>query len=396
MTDRMRRISRALLSVSDKTGLVEFARALAGRGVELVSTGGTRKALADAGLAVRDVSELTGFPEMMDGRVKTLHPGVHGGLLAIRDNPEHAAAMQAHGIAPIDLLVVNLYPFEATVAKGADYDDLHREHRHRRPGDDPRRRQEPRRRRRGRRSRRLRAAARRACGERRRDHAGAAAEARRQGLCAHGRLRRGDLQLVRARTRRSDAGLSRFRRQARRGAALRREPAPGGRVLPHAASGAPASPPRARCRASSSPTTTSTTPTRPTNASPSSMPGAPPPASSSSTPIRAASPRARASLEAYRKALACDPVSAFGGIVALNRTLDAEAARAITEIFTEVIIAPDASEEAIAIVGAKKNLRLLLAGGLPDPRAQGIAGEIGRRRPPGAVARQCGGRRHGR
>ena len=121
MTD-LRRISRALLSVSDKTGLVDFARALSERGVELVSTGGTRKALADAGLTVRDVSELTGFPEMMDGRVKTLHPKVHGGLLAIRDNADHAAAMQAHGIAPIDLLVVNLYPFEATVAKGADFD----------------------------------------------------------------------------------------------------------------------------------------------------------------------------------------------------------------------------------------------------------------------------------
>src|SRR5439155_20881332 len=102
--------------------LVDFSRALAGRGVELISTGGTRKTLADAGLAVRDVSELTGFPEMMDGRVKTLHPAVHGGLLAIRTNPEHAAALAAHGIAPIDLLVVNLYPFEATVAQGADFD----------------------------------------------------------------------------------------------------------------------------------------------------------------------------------------------------------------------------------------------------------------------------------
>src|SRR5262245_50930972 len=122
MTD-LRRISRALISVSDKSGLAELGRGLAAHGIELVSTGGTRKALADAGLAVRDVSEVTGFPEMMDGRVKTLHPKVHGGLLAIRDNSEHAAAMRAHGIAPIDLLVVNLYPFEATVAKGADFAD---------------------------------------------------------------------------------------------------------------------------------------------------------------------------------------------------------------------------------------------------------------------------------
>src|SRR6201995_5342749 len=109
MTDQnLRRASRALISVSDKTGVVEFARALAGHGIELVSTGGTRKTLSDAGLKVLDVSELTGFPEMMDGRVKTLHPGVHGGLLAIRDNKEHAGAMTTHGIQPIDLLVVNL------------------------------------------------------------------------------------------------------------------------------------------------------------------------------------------------------------------------------------------------------------------------------------------------
>ena len=113
----LRPIRRALLSVSDKTGLVELARALAGHGVELISTGGTRKALADAGLAVRDVSEVTGFPEMLDGRVKTLHPLVHGGLLAVRDNPQHMATVSQHGIGLIDLVVCNLYPFEQTVAR---------------------------------------------------------------------------------------------------------------------------------------------------------------------------------------------------------------------------------------------------------------------------------------
>ena len=123
MTEQLRRVTRALLSVSDKTGLIDFAKALADQGVELVSTGGTAKAIAAAGLQVKDVSELTGFPEMMDGRVKTLHPKVHGGLLAIRDNKEHAAAMASHGIAPIDLLVVNLYPFEATVDKGAGFEE---------------------------------------------------------------------------------------------------------------------------------------------------------------------------------------------------------------------------------------------------------------------------------
>src|SRR3954469_3448354 len=114
------KIARALLSVSDKTGLAELGQALAAKGVELVSTGGTAKALRDAGLTVLDVSELTGFPEMMDGRVKTLHPKVHGGLLAVRDDPAHAAAMEAHGIGATDLVVVNLYPFSETVMKGAE------------------------------------------------------------------------------------------------------------------------------------------------------------------------------------------------------------------------------------------------------------------------------------
>src|SRR5689334_12290460 len=117
----LRPIRRALLSVSDKTGLVDFAKGLTRHGVVLISTGGTAKALRDAGLAVFDISEITKFPEMMDGRVKTLHPNVHGGLLALRDKKEHADAMKAHGIEGIDLLVSNLYPFEATVAKGAAF-----------------------------------------------------------------------------------------------------------------------------------------------------------------------------------------------------------------------------------------------------------------------------------
>src|SRR6266567_3920826 len=117
----MSKIQRAILSVTDKTGLVDFARKLEGMGVELISTGGTAKLLRDSGVGVKDISELTGFPEMMDGRVKTLHPNVHGGLLAIRHNADHAAALRAHGIRPIDLLVVNLYPFESTVAKGAEF-----------------------------------------------------------------------------------------------------------------------------------------------------------------------------------------------------------------------------------------------------------------------------------
>src|ERR1700733_2067925 len=123
MTEHLRRISRALLSVHDKTGVVEFARLLAGFGIELVSTGGTAKTLAGAGLRVRDVAELTGFPEMMDGRVKTLHPKVHGGLLAMRQDAGHVRAMQQNGIVAIDLVAVNLYPFESTLAQGAGYDE---------------------------------------------------------------------------------------------------------------------------------------------------------------------------------------------------------------------------------------------------------------------------------
>ncbi|MGB6323152.1 MAG: bifunctional phosphoribosylaminoimidazolecarboxamide formyltransferase/IMP cyclohydrolase, partial [Xanthobacteraceae bacterium] len=123
MTEHLRRATRALISVSDKAGVVDFGRTLAGFGIELVSTGGTRMTLGDAGLKVLDVSELTGFPEMMGGRVKTLHPGVHGGLLAIRGNAEHTEAMRAHRIRAIDILVVNLYPFEATMARGGDFAD---------------------------------------------------------------------------------------------------------------------------------------------------------------------------------------------------------------------------------------------------------------------------------
>ena len=120
----MGRIERALISVSDKNGIVEFSRALAALGVELVSTGGTASLLRDNKIAVKDVSEITGFPEMMDGRVKTLHPKIHGGILALRDNPEHVAKMKEHGIKPIDLVVVNLYPFEATVARGAAFEEI--------------------------------------------------------------------------------------------------------------------------------------------------------------------------------------------------------------------------------------------------------------------------------
>src|SRR5579883_820354 len=121
----LRPVRRALLSVSDKSGLLDLARGLASFGVELISTGGTRKALEDAGLAVRDIAEVTGFPEILDGRVKTLHPRIHAGILAVRDNPQHQATLDAQGIGPIDLVVCNLYPFEKTVARpGSTHEEI--------------------------------------------------------------------------------------------------------------------------------------------------------------------------------------------------------------------------------------------------------------------------------
>ena len=142
--DLIRVHTRAAFPSPTRPGLVEFGRALAARGVEILSTGGSAAALREAGVPVTEVGDYTGFPEMLDGRVKTLHPRIHGGILARRDLASHRAAMKTHDIPPIDLVVVNLYPFEATVARGAPFERLHREHRHRRPGDDPQRGQEPR------------------------------------------------------------------------------------------------------------------------------------------------------------------------------------------------------------------------------------------------------------
>ena len=342
MADQLRRVSRALLSVSDKTGLVDFARALAGHGVELVSTGGTAKALAAAGLvgARRLRSHrLSGD----DGRPR--QDAASEGPWRPAGDPRQRRACATPWrptASPRSIFSSSTSTRSRTRWRAArPYRRLRREHRHRRPGDDPRRRQEPRRRRGRRRAGRLCGGRRRARGPWRRDDARAAQAPRRQGLSRAPRpmTRRSPTGSPTV-ARRCRAGLPRLRRTpcARRCATARTRT----RAPPSTArrSRAPASRRRARCRARSSPTTISTTPTRPTNASPSSILRSAPPAPSSSTPIPAASRRARASLEAYRKALACDPVSAFGGIVALNRPLDAEAARAITEIFTEVIIAP--------------------------------------------------------
>src|SRR4051812_43418114 len=370
MTDDLRRISRALLSVSDKAGLVEFARALAEHGVTLISTGGTRKALADVGLDVLDVSDVTGFPEMMDGRVKTLHPSVHGGLLAIRDNAEHRAAMDAHGIQPIDLLVVNLYPFEETVTKGADFETCIENIDIGGPAM-------------------IRAAA--------KNHDDVAVVVDPQDyapILSELKQHKGTTLALRqklaakayARTAAYDAAISNWfpQKLADSAPAWR---AIGGRLAealrygenPHQ-SAAFYRTPEQRVGAATARQVQgkqlSYNNINDTDAAYECVAEFDHRRTPACAIIKHANPCGVAEgaslLDAYHKALRCDPTSAFGGIVALNRKLDAEAARAITEIFTEVIIAPDADDEAIAIVGAKKNLRLLLTGGLPDPRAQGM------------------------
>ena len=371
MTPTPRRVTRALLSVSDKTGLIDFARALVGHGVELVSTGGTAKAIAAASLPVKDVSDLTGFPEMMDGRVKTLHPKVHGGLLAIRDNAEHKQAMADHGIAQIDLLVVNLYPFEATVDKGAGYEDCIENIDIGGPAM-------------------IRAAAKNhndvAVVVEANDYQAVLDELAANNGATTLSLRKRLAAKAYARTAAYDAAISNwFALQLELDAPDFR--AIGGRLLqslrygenPHQKAAFYATPEKRPGVATARQVQgkeLSYNNINDTDAAYEAVGEFDAGRTAACVIVKHANPCGVAEgaslLDAYQKALACDSVSAFGGIVALNRTLDAEAARAITEIFTEVIIAPDATDEAIAIVAAKKNLRLLLAGSLPDPRATGL------------------------
>ncbi len=370
MPTELRRITRALLSVSDKTGLLEFAAALSSRGVEIISTGGTRKTLADAGLPVLDISEVTGFPEIMDGRVKTLHPMVHGGLLGIRGNPEHQAAMFAHGIGPIDLLVVNLYPFESTVAKGEDFDTCIENIDIGGPAM-------------------IRAAA--------KNHPDVGVivdpadyPALLADLDANGgqmtlTLRRKLAQKAYARTAAYDATISNWL------AAQVGEEAPAFRAFggtlaeamrygenPHQTAAfyhGPDRRPGVATLRQLQGKQLSYNNINDTDAAFELVAEFAPARTAAVAIIKHANPcgvaEGRTLRDAYEAALRCDPVSAFGGIVALNQTLDAEAARAIIEIFTEVIIAPDATDEARAIVATKKNLRLLVTGGLPDTRQEG-------------------------
>ncbi|RUU32050.1 MULTISPECIES: bifunctional phosphoribosylaminoimidazolecarboxamide formyltransferase/IMP cyclohydrolase [unclassified Mesorhizobium] len=363
-------VRRALLSVFDKTGLLDLARALAAAGVELVSTGGTAKAIAEAGMAVRDVSELTGFPEIMDGRVKTLHPSVHGALLGVRDDPEHAAAMRDHGIEPIDLVVSNLYPFEDVRRSGAAYASIVENIDIGGPAM-------------------IRASA--------KNHAYVAIVTDPEDYASvlnALEMNFGSLSLdfrkklaakAFARTASYDAAISGWFAEA-----LEIEHptwrAFGGRLdqvmrygeNPHQGAGfyidGDKRPGVATARQLQG-KQLSYNNINDTDAAFELVGEFDPARSATVAIIKHANPCGVAegtSLKAaYAKALACDPVSAFGGIVAMNRILDAEAAEEVVKTFTEVIIAPGASEEAIRIVAAKKNLRLLVTGGLPDPRSAG-------------------------
>jgi phosphoribosylaminoimidazolecarboxamide formyltransferase/IMP cyclohydrolase len=361
MTDHVRRITRALLSVSDKSGLIDFARALAKHNIELISTGGTAKAIADAGLKVRDVSELTGFPEMMDGRVKTLHPKVHGGLLAIRDNAQHAQAMKTHGIAPIDLLVVNLYPFEATVDKGAGFEECIENIDIGGPAM-------------------IRAAA------KNHDDVAVVVELNANQGATTLSLRRRLAAKAYARTAAYDAAISNwFANELDTEAPDFR--AFGGRLIqalrygenPHQKAAfyrLPDKRPGVSTLRQLQGKELSYNNINDTDAAFECVAEFDPRRTAACVIVKHANPCGVAEgpdlATAYRRALACDSTSAYGGIIALNNTLDAETAKAVTEIFTEVIIAPDATEEAIAVVAKRRNLRLLLTGGLPDPRALGL------------------------
>ncbi len=364
------KIRRALLSVSDKSGLVDFARALNAYGVALVSTGGTSAALKAAGLPVQDVSELTGFPEMMDGRVKTLHPKVHGGLLAIRGNAEHDKAAADHGIAPIDLLVVNLYPFEATVAKKADYEECVENIDIGGPAM-------------------IRAASKNHDGVtvivEPQDYARVLEEMASNSGATTQRFRQEMAAKAFARTAAYDAAISNWFAEELK------TPAPawrafGGRLSqalrygenPHQAAAVYIADNACRGVATAQQLQGKELSYNNINDTDAAfeLVSEFDPKTVAVAIIKHANPCGVATgaslLEAYQKAFACDTVSAFGGIIALNQVIDGKAAEDMTKIFTEVVIAPDATDEARAIFAAKKNLRLLITGGLADRRAGGL------------------------
>jgi len=367
--DALRPVRRALFSVHDKTGLVPFARALAARGVVLVSTGGTARALSDAGLAVVEVANVTGFPEMLDGRVKTLHPAIHGGLLARRDRADHLAAIRQQGIEPIDLLVSNLYPFAATVARGAGFEECVENIDIGGPAM-------------------IRAAA--------KNFEAVAVltdpaeyEAVLGELAAHDgatslTLRRRLMALAYTRTAAYDAAIAEWL-GARSGESFPETLGIAARLKqrlrygenPHQQAafyvgGAPR--PGVATAEQIQGKELSYNNLNDTDAAFELVAEFDTPAVAI---IKHANPCGVALgadlAEAYRKALACDPVSAYGGIVAVNRPLDGAAAELIGKLFAEVVIAPEIDAAARAALERKSALRILRAGGMPDPAAAGVA-----------------------
>jgi phosphoribosylaminoimidazolecarboxamide formyltransferase/IMP cyclohydrolase len=366
-------IRRALLSVSDKAGLADLGKALSARGVELVSTGGTAKALRDAGLAVRDVSDLTGFPEMMDGRVKTLHPMVHGGLLAVRDDAEHAKAMADHGIGAIDLVVVNLYPFQQTVAKGAERDEVienidiggpsmvrsaAKNHAYVTILTDPA------------------------------DYARLLAELGETDGATSLAFRKAMAAKAFAATAAYDAAISTWFMRAdqqhhfppRRAMSstlaktLRYGENPHQQAALYLADSAALGTgiPQAEQVQGKELSYNNYNDANAALELVAEFAGREP----TVVIVKHANPcgvATRATLvDAWAEALACDPVSAFGGIVATNVPLDGPTAEAICQIFTEVVVAPGADDAARAAFARKKNLRLLITQGLPDPDRAGL------------------------
>jgi phosphoribosylaminoimidazolecarboxamide formyltransferase/IMP cyclohydrolase len=364
-------IRRALISLSDKSRLDRLAAALGSRGVELLSTGGTAAKLRESGAEVRDISELTGFPEMMDGRVKTLHPKVHGGLLAVRDNDEHRSAMEEHDIAPIDLVVVNLYPFEATVARGATRDEIvenidiggpsmvrsaAKNHAYVTIVTDPA------------------------------DYDELIAELERNDGATSLEFRKRMAAKAFALTAAYDSMISQwfaFGDQQQRfpeswtfSSKLKMPLRYGENPHQRAALYVPAGP-HARGIAEAEQVQGKELSYNNLNDANAALELVAEfrDAEPAVVIVKHANPCGVAMrptlLEAWDEALACDSVSAFGGIVAVNRPLDAATAEAITKIFTEVVVAPDADDQAREIFARKKNLRLLLTGELPDPARGG-------------------------
>ena len=366
MTDLVE-LRRALISVSDKTGLIPFAQALSDRGVELLSTGGTARALRDAGLSVTDVADITQYPEMMDGRVKTLHPAVHGGLLALRDNADHTGAMATHNIPQIDLLVVNLYPFEQTVAGGADYATAIENIDIGGPAM-------------------IRAAAKNhqfvAVVTDVQDYDALLTELAENGGQTRYEFRQGLALTAYARTGAYDAAVSNWMADALGQSTPRRRVFAGTCGVPLRYG---ENPHQSAAFYPDGSAKTGVATARQVQGKDLSYNNINDTDAAfelvsefgSDTPtcaiIKHANPcgvaRGDTLAQAYQRAFDCDRTSAFGGIVALNQPLDGQTAQAITEIFTEVVIAPGADDAALAVFAAKKNLRLLLTGGLAAPGA---------------------------